>query len=121
MPSASRSFLMICSGLCRVRFIESPPGHTWPRDSHNTWTSFWGPDEPDLVAPKQVLVEKVRLMRGHDHLLASAWTCFNEEFQKGIAKVWVEAPIQFVDYEHLAPCGKMVERRKQIQTSLRSV
>src|SRR5262249_49222699 len=31
IPSASRSLTMICSGRCRVRFIESPPGLLGPQ------------------------------------------------------------------------------------------
>src|SRR5262245_41422800 len=53
-------------------------------------------NEPYLIAAKQVLVKQVRFVRGHDQLLAGAWACFNEESQKGITEVRVEAPIEFV-------------------------
>ena len=44
LASASRSLLMICSGECRLRFIEESPvapagSH---RDSHRLWFCFWG-------------------------------------------------------------------------------
>jgi hypothetical protein len=44
MASASRSLLMICSGLCMIRFmvesLQNPSGAH--RDSHSRWFSFWG-------------------------------------------------------------------------------
>jgi hypothetical protein len=48
MASASRSLLMTCSGVCRVRFIESlqsPAGAG--RDSHSGWISFRGAGHTD--------------------------------------------------------------------------
>jgi pentatricopeptide repeat protein len=33
---------MICSGPCRFRFIENLLALQGARDSHNTWTGFWG-------------------------------------------------------------------------------
>src|SRR3954462_12439297 len=40
--SASRSLRMICSGVCRMRFIGSPPALSGENDSHTTWLKFWG-------------------------------------------------------------------------------
>jgi len=51
IPSASRSNLTICSGLCRLRrrVIESPPRPLQgPVDSHNTWIRFWGAGQRHL-------------------------------------------------------------------------
>ena len=49
MASASRSLLMSCSGVCRVRFIESLEASLGPagagRDSHSGWISFRGPGQ----------------------------------------------------------------------------
>ncbi len=42
IASTSRTFLMICSGLCRFRFIENLLPLWGARDSRNTWTSFLG-------------------------------------------------------------------------------
>src|SRR5690606_8226397 len=44
--SASRSLLMICSGVCRLPFIENLLGQHGRKDSHNNWTTFWGADHP---------------------------------------------------------------------------
>src|SRR4051812_24509553 len=42
LPSACRSFRMICSGECLLP-IESPPfAHSGLLDSHPSWTRFWG-------------------------------------------------------------------------------
>ena len=38
--SAVRNFLMISSGVCRFLFMESVA--LTRRDSHNSWTIFWG-------------------------------------------------------------------------------
>ncbi|MEM9352896.1 MAG: hypothetical protein AAGA92_07780, partial [Planctomycetota bacterium] len=51
--SASRSFSMICSVVCRVRFIvgESFPGFARMRSSHNTRLNFRGENHdrnPDI-------------------------------------------------------------------------
>src|SRR5947209_971070 len=57
----------------------------------------------------------------HDQLPASAWTRLGKELQEGVAEVWVQTPIQFVNHKNLATRGEMIKRRQQIQTSLRSV
>src|SRR6266545_2103903 len=41
--SACRSFRMTCSGVCRV-IGSSPCPSRGVRDSHSTWTTFWGAD-----------------------------------------------------------------------------
>src|SRR3990170_1813358 len=63
IASASRSFRMICSGLCRFRRrdIESPPRPSQgPLDSHNTWIRFRGAghrhDYPSVLAAVQQIV-----------------------------------------------------------------
>src|SRR5918995_265002 len=46
--SASRSMRTICSGVCLVFFIESPPFAPRGRlDSHSNWVSFWGAGQHD--------------------------------------------------------------------------
>src|SRR5690606_7120884 len=35
---------MICSGVCRLPFIENLLGQNGRKDSHNNWTNFWGAD-----------------------------------------------------------------------------
>src|SRR6266511_709223 len=42
--SACRSFRMTCSGVCRV-IGSSPCPSRGVRDSHSTWTTFWGADQ----------------------------------------------------------------------------
>src|SRR5574337_30881 len=58
--SASRSFRMISSGVCRFRFIESPPARMGGSDSHNTWihskgSGQWG--EADHLIPGASVTE----------------------------------------------------------------
>jgi hypothetical protein len=40
--AASHSFLMICSGLCFLPFIENLLAQSGAGNSHTTWISFWG-------------------------------------------------------------------------------
>jgi len=43
MASTSRSFLMICSGECRRRFLlMENPSPELALDFHNPWIRFWG-------------------------------------------------------------------------------
>src|SRR3972149_3207125 len=59
IASASRSFRMICSGLCRFRRrdIESPPRPSQgPLDSHNTWIRFRGAGHRRLLLSLLVAV-----------------------------------------------------------------
>jgi len=74
MASASRSLLMIRSGECRVRFIESlrsPAGAH--RDSHRNWLRFWGAGQNrsrgSPVPGQLLLVQEVTVVTGDNRLL----------------------------------------------------
>jgi site-specific recombinase XerC len=61
ITSAARSFLMICSGLCFLPFIESLLAQKGARISHNIWISFRGAVQLHLAAIRaffHVLVQR---------------------------------------------------------------